>query len=399
MKIGVIGPDSSCQMIMKSLKEINHNLEVNCYVEEQVNACDKVIERCEKECDAILFTGCAIESFVTEVCEIKKPHTSVEKSALSVASALLEMQKKNMELDAFSIDIVENQVVEDILDAFHILARNIYSCSFRPGVEEQKYVDWHISLLRAMVRLALERLENECALQEAEYAQAAVEIFQLTNYKRSEGNYYSSMLEKTEIEKEIIKYTKGIQGAMFAFGRREYIVFSTAGAVKDKTNQYKLSNLQRKVADENKIQLNIGMGMGVTANQAEMNARHALEYSLKYGRQEIYYIDARQTLHGPIGTEAELEYQLISSDPKFREISEKTGLSINSILKIIAIAEVRQSYIFDAHQLAECLNVTVRSARRIMNKIREAGYGKLYAKESTAAGGRPKALVEILFKR
>ena len=250
-----------------------------------------------------------------------------------------------------------------------------------------------------MVRLALERLENECALQEAEYAQAAVEIFQLTNYKWSEGNYYSSMLEKTEIEKEIIKYTKGIQGAMFAFGRREYIVFSTAGAVKDKTNQYKLSNLQRKVADENKIQLNIGMGMGVTANQAEMNARHALEYSLKYGRQEIYYIDARQTLHGPIGTEAELEYQLISSDPKFREISEKTGLSINSILKIIAIAEVRQSYIFDAHQLAECLNVTVRSARRIMNKIREAGYGKLYAKESTAAGGRPKALVEILFKR
>lgn len=431
MKIGVIGPDSSCQMIMKSLKEINHNLEVNCYVEEQVNACDKVIEQCEKECDAILFTGCAIESFVTEVCEIKKPHTSVEKSALSVASALLEMQKKNMELDEFSIDIVENQVVEDILDAFHILARNIYSCSFRPGVEEQKYVDWHISLLekkkvnvaltslvwvynslcekgypaiylgatRAMVRLALERLENECALQEAEYAQAAVEIFQLTNYKRSEGNYYSSMLEKTEIEKEIIKYTKGIQGAMFAFGRREYIVFSTAGAVKDKTNQYKLSNLQRKVADENKIQLNIGMGMGVTANQAEMNARHALEYSLKYGRQEIYYIDARQTLHGPIGTEAELEYQLISSDPKFREISEKTGLSINSILKIIAIAEVRQSYIFDAHQLAECLNVTVRSARRIMNKIREAGYGKLYAKESTAAGGRPKALVEILFKR
>lgn len=60
MKIGVIGPDSSCQMIMKSLKEINHNLEVNCYVEEQVNACDKVIEQCEKECDAILFTGCAI---------------------------------------------------------------------------------------------------------------------------------------------------------------------------------------------------------------------------------------------------------------------------------------------------------------------------------------------------
>ena len=64
-------------------------------------------------------------------------------------------------------------------------------------------------------------LKNECALQEAEYAQAAVEIFQLTDYKSREENYYSSMLAKADIEKEIIKYTEGIQGAIFASGRRK----------------------------------------------------------------------------------------------------------------------------------------------------------------------------------
>ena len=32
-----------------------------------------------------------------------------------------------------------------------------------------------------------------------------------------------------------------------------------------------------------------------------------------------------------------------------------------------------------------------------MNKIMEADYGKVYAKKTAAAGGRPKALVEILF--
>ena len=65
---------------------------------------------------------------------------------------------------------------------------------------------------------------------------------------------------------------------------------------------------------------------------------------------------------------------------------------------MLAKADVRKSYIFDAHQLAECLGITVRSVRRIMNKIMEAGYGKVYAKKTAAAGGRPKALVEILFK-
>ena len=138
MKIGIIGPQSSCSMIEKSLYDIDSALEVGCYPREQVNTCDQVIEQCERECDVILFTGCAIESYVEEKYKIKKPHTSVEKSALTVAGAFLEMEKQNMELDAFSIDIVESQVIEDLLDAFHILARSIYSSSLKPGVEEQE---------------------------------------------------------------------------------------------------------------------------------------------------------------------------------------------------------------------------------------------------------------------
>ena len=208
----------------------------------------------------------------------------------------------------------------------------------------------------------------------------------------------ASMLEKADIEKEIIKYTEGIQGAIFASGRREYIVFSNSGAVQEEFNQRKLLNLQKKVQEEKKISLNVGIGTGGTMNDAEMNARRALDFSLKNAKQEIFWIDAGQTQHGPLGKEIQLEYQLISSDPKLQKISEKTGLSTTSILKIIAIADVRKSYIFDAHQLAECLGITVRSARRIMNKIMEAGYGKVYAKKTAAAGGRPKALVEILFK-
>ena len=56
MKIGVIGPHSSCRMIERSLRDIDDSLSVNCYEKEQVNACADVIEVCENECDAILFT-------------------------------------------------------------------------------------------------------------------------------------------------------------------------------------------------------------------------------------------------------------------------------------------------------------------------------------------------------
>lgn len=429
MKIGVIGPQSSCSMVEKSLYDIDASLEVGCYPREQVNACGQVVEQCENECDAILFTGCAIESFVEETYQIKKPHTSVEKSALTVAGAFLEMEKQNLELDAFSIDVVENQVIEDLLDAFHILARNIYSCSFQPGVEEQEYVEWHIRLqesgktnvaltsfvwvyrmlsekgypaiylkpTRAMVRLALERLRNEYALNEAVYSQIAVEVLQLTNYERSQDNYYSSMIEKAEIEKKLVGYVESIQGTFFAFGRREYIIFSNAGVVGDKLSQQRLVRLQKEVKEKG-IFLNVGIGTGMTANKAEMNAREALNYSLKREKQEIYWIDNVHTIQGPVGRDTMLKYELISSDPKVQEIAAKSGLSAASVRKIIAIAEARQSYVFDAHELAQCLDVTVRSARRVMNKIMDAGLGKVYGKGSAAGGGRPKTLIELDFR-
>ena len=113
---------------------------------------------------------------------------------------------------------------------------------------------------------------------------------------------------------------------------------------------------------------------------------------------EIYQINDNDEIEGPLGKEQKLKYELISSDPKIQNIAEQTGLSVSSVLKIIAIANMRKSYVFDAQQLADCLEVTVRSSRRIMNKIMDAGFGKVYAKESAVSGGRPKKLIQILFE-
>ena len=428
MKIGVVGPQSSCGVIENYIRQIDDALEVKIYSAERVNICDTVIGPCIEECDVILFSGCAVESYVTEAIEIRKPFASVEKSIISVAGAFLEMQKKGLELDAFSIDLVENRVIEDLLDAFHILARNIYSSSFQPEVEEEEYIRWHMKLqdekrtnvaltalawvyrvltekgynaiylgpTRAMVRHALERLKNEYALNRAEYSQIAVEILRLS-YEEQGENYYGRMLKKTETEKEIIQYVKSIQGSVFEFGREEYVIFASAGLLKEKKNQNKILKLQHQVEEKGSC-LNVGIGMGITSYKADMNARKALEYAIKRGKKEIYQIDEDNVLEGPLGVEKQLRYELISSDPRIQDIASRTGLSVRSVLKIIAIAEARKSYVFDAHELAECLDVTTRSARRIMNRIMDAGLGCVYAKETAISGGRPKALIEILFK-
>ena len=54
MKVGVIGSKSSCEVVKKSIKEIDSSVEVAAYEEEQVNRSDRLIEECEQECDAVL---------------------------------------------------------------------------------------------------------------------------------------------------------------------------------------------------------------------------------------------------------------------------------------------------------------------------------------------------------
>lgn len=429
MKIGIIGPRSSCDNVERYIREIAPEIQAVCYPRERVNTCDEVVEQCGRECDAYLFTGCAIENFVLEKFALQKPYASIQKSAISVSGALLEMQKRGLELDAFSIDVVENQVIEDLLDAFHIMAQNIYHTSLQPGVDEEEYIQWHEDLqrqgktnvaltsfawvhetlvergcraiylgpTRAMVRHALESLQNELALNRAEYSRIAVEIMQISNFEKLQEDYYSSMEAKAELEQQIIHYAKSIQGSFFANGRNEYVIFTNAGILKSAGKQDGILRLQER-AKELGMQLNVGIGQGVTAYKADINARKALNCSLKKGKMGIYQVDENDVLEGPLGMERQLKYQLISSDPRIQEIARKTGLSVPSILKISAIAEARQNDIFDAHELAECLEITTRSARRIMNKIMDAGYGRVYAKETAASGGRPKTLIEILFR-
>ena len=63
----------------------------------------------------------------------------------------------------------------------------------------------------------------------------------------------------------------------------------------------------------------------------------------------------------------------------------------------MAISESRNNSVYDTKELADYLDISDRSARRILNKIVDSGFGRVYAKESSVGGGRPKNLIEVTF--
>ena len=147
MIVGVVGPRESCVIIRKAIQQIDQSHEVRLYTRELVREAVDVIDTCEQECDGVIFTGSGICDYVLGHHQMQKPYTYIRRSASSIAEVFLKMVREGREIDTFSIDVVEKQIIEDILDAFHIQPRNIYTCPLLAGVAEEEYVAWHMELL------------------------------------------------------------------------------------------------------------------------------------------------------------------------------------------------------------------------------------------------------------
>ncbi len=427
MIFGIIGPSDSSKKIEEYLKDIDKEIEIKLYIREKAAECIEVIATCEEECDAIIFTGCGVAAAVKSKYEVKKPNGFVSRGGTSIMKAFWEVKKANMSLDKFSIDVVENEILEDIVNEIDVNPKKVFSLPFNNGIDEMEYAKWHMNLFekgeidviltgfgnvysvlknmgypvfrleatRPLIKTCYEEVKAKEALNKAQYSQISVEILSLIDYKGNKESYYSNMINKSKVDKIIVEYVRSIQGSIFNFGRDEYIVFSHKGAIDNEENYNKLFKLQKEVK-LNGFSLGVGIGIGTTAYQAETNGYKALKRCIDSKDFDIYLVDD-EIIKGPLGTDNELSYSLIASDERLIEISEKTGLSCESVAKIMAISESRKSSVYDTKELADYLDISDRSARRILNKIVDSGFGRVYAKESSVGGGRPKNLIEVTF--
>ncbi|MGL5694915.1 MAG: transcriptional regulator, partial [Peptostreptococcaceae bacterium] len=146
MLVGIIGPLDSGQKIKKYLNEIDENLEIKLYIREIVSEMIEVIEECEDECDAIIFTGCGVEAAIKSKYKVKKTNSYVSRGGVSVFKAFWKANKSNISLGKFSIDVVEKSIIENTVREIEIEYKEMYSLPFSTDVDEMEYARWHMEL-------------------------------------------------------------------------------------------------------------------------------------------------------------------------------------------------------------------------------------------------------------
>lgn len=252
---------------------------------------------------------------------------------------------------------------------------------------------------------AIRQIVNKIKLQQkitlskqSQIVAIAVQIDQPKEYSILTEDSYQYIIDRTNITREVYTFAQRIEAAVVEAGVREYLLFSTRYVLEKYTNNYEAIELLNLVSHNTAGTVSLGIGYGNTAQAAKINARLGMQKAANYGNT-AYLVYADKKIMGPLGTNnnsiTDKRNELI--DANFQKISEKTCISIDTLFQLHTFCQKRNQLQFTSSELAEGLDITRRSANRILNKLLLREYCFEVGKRIAGKSGRPERILQLNF--
>ena len=201
---------------------------------------------------------------------------------------------------------------------------------------------------------------------------------------------------KLDIHRTVLNYVESLDGYLTQIGEGEYLFFTTRGIFERETGGYKTIYLAKDARSSYGITLSLGVGFGTSANEAGMNARAALRKSREAGGNACFIIREDQTLIGPLEMSDPVQAVLPPTDAKLIRRAENAGMTSAYLSKLLTHTSKTGKYDFKAHELADVLGITIRSAHRLLQAWADNGLVKVVDVEKLSKG-RPRQIYRFTF--
>ncbi len=441
MKIALIG---SKETIKHALPLIDQkSLFVDCipYICESRDA-GKVVASCQKNVDAILFTGNLPYSFACRdvVPTIPWEYMYRDQSALFVA-LLRESLERHVEICRISSDLKDtlgDKMNEGLNHELGLLKDQlkIYRFSDSP-LSFAKYEDYFNELVAfhcnnaarkvvdicvtgiheiykavssrgfhtVMVAPTMEvivgqieklRLRHQLKMQKKDRI-AVVEItFQPREVSQPEQimGIHDLFLLKKAVQEQLLIFAQQQDGTL-EFGEngecRIYLKQVTLETESLSFTQFKLLNRLAALPGIGDIAL--GVGIAVSHRSACGNARYANQIAQKQKKTCCYIAYEDLHLAGPF--QLKRPSSLDKAQSKIQEISRKTNISLNTLKKLHGIIKQYGISSTTTEELSQLCSVSVSNIYRILNKLQASGYIEDIGVVPLGGAGRPRRLFRI----
>ncbi len=429
IKIGCIGPSDSMEVIREVVTQYYPGIILTPYVENKISQAFKPVDHCQAENQGILFTGIGVQESAKAKGDVTLPHEHIPRGGYSLIRTLWDMQNTDPGIRRISIDVVDKDIIKDTIRELGIGFTKIHSMPFALNLEERIYQDRHIYLYnqgkvdalisgfgavyenlklkklpvfrlypsRIQIRERLDKLLDKITAMSLKQAGIAVQIIHLSGGRQSIARQnaiheYDNLKKQGEFYLELLEYVRSLQGSLFHLGN-EFIIYSTRGTVRTRIHTAHFQSLL-EWGEKRNIIIASGIGLGITAFEAEKSARKALA-SASAQKASCVFLVNQDRIQGPLGNEKELAYSMKTSAPRDLNMADKIGIAPGYLAKIRALMAKTGKDTFDAHDLARCLGISQRAARRILKKFTDSGHGHIKGKETAGQAGRPKHLMQL----
>lgn len=201
---------------------------------------------------------------------------------------------------------------------------------------------------------------------------------------------------KLDIHRMVLDYVESLDGYLTSLGGDEYLFFTTRGIFERETGGYKTIPLAKEANQSYGISLSFGAGFGISANDAGTNARSALRKAKEAGGNTCFIVREDQTLIGPLEMAAPVQTVLSPIYADLIKKAEDAGMTSAYLSKLLANMSRFGKYEYKVHELAALLEITVRSAHRLLLLWIDNGLVDISGIEKVPKG-RPRQIFRFPF--
>ncbi|SCX92664.1 hypothetical protein [Alkaliphilus peptidifermentans] len=436
-KIGIVGHTDNInriqQVIDKSFPNIDgYPIQTNemSHIQTTVNYLKEHIN----DFDGIIFTGKILFDIMNHSMHSQNPWVYIENDESQLQRILLEASlKHHMDITQISIDSYSEGTVRAIYEDSGLSSGQYSAYVSKLDIFKETFIDdlfkFHknnylarpdlicITGISSVYRLlqahqvpSLLLTPNENAIKNRLYnllekirlenmsisqiVVISIEIDVNNEYDLISENEYSIMLQKTRITEEVYKFTQRIQAAVIET-EKNYLLFTTKQIVEFETKNLGELSILSSIKNKTNNTVSVGIGFGITAREAKVNAIIGKNKALKMGGNQCFVVYDRNRMERI--TPFDRSNSSISPlDLPLKDISEKSGVSINNIYQLKCIMDIYKKSTFTSLELSEEFGNSLRSMNRIIERLEQAGYIEVVGKKIVGKAGRPSRILKLL---
>lgn len=384
-------------------------------------------EQNQNQFDGLLFSGSypynVIRNFFPEVEET--PHAYFDLSPLDYYKTIAYLSVQRPELDFTRVYFDRPQVPVDF--------ESIFLCSDAPmlgtaPIDWQKVeaVDWYQPLQTYYKELwdsgAVDLLVTRFASMAEFFERNHIRHYYLAPSRETMLETYQNLLaqldtrsiretaacigllqspeklteEQTQMLWDALQTYHKQKGMPFLIYRQEkwFELTTNISVLKELTQQYTISPMAAFLSERLPFSVCIGWGCSSSVMDAQRNGHRALKQAMQLGTTATFIVTDDNRLIGPLSSERRITYS-DSPDPALFQLSEKVGISPLYLSKIQGVLRQKGACTLASEELAFFLDVTTRSASRILNKLEAAGVAKVEYNRQLNLRGRPAKIYSI----